>query len=810
MKKFEIEFDGYNFPQEIKNFPQWVVCGSDKIPMYSPGYQQPLEKASPTDPKSWMSFDIAEHLCEMNEGLLPGFVLTPDDPYTVIDMDVHQDTPQEHIQWFWQIAQGAQSYVEASASGKGLHIWVHGNYGEGRRSSDYGVERYSQERFIICTGRVVIQLPISNGNGVCDYLAQYLDEKAKIIIKVEDQPQVRSDEDVLADILTWVNSENFETLYYSPINRLIPNQYPSGSEADAALINFLVKASPNNAQVMRIFRKTQLANRGPKPGQKDKIMADDKYLNRTINNMRSYLQVEIQQKQAQTEAMIAMSRRNIEAMMATSAEQQQQIKQQLAVKDAEFDVEKVEYGFPPGPIGEIAKWIYQNSIMPVPVIAITTALAFASGLTAKGWRFRRKHLNAYYIIAARSGTGKNTMNQGLGSIIQHMDKMGDNLLNIFSFDEMRSSIAWKKELNERINLCSVTPEIGGILEELNTTGNSNASQVKTFLLNSYSAAHVGVITGGATYSNKENNVETSKTEATLTLIGETTLDSLFKNLTGKLAADGFMSRFNFGVYEGYSPEQSISEMIELPGYLADLIHGIFCTQTHYVDNGWSGEVGVTQEASNRLNEISRFLNSKLGNEAKMNDETLRQIYTRVLERIERMVGTFAVFDNFNQPVVQLSHVEWANSYIMSSVKLMLDRYKSGEIGELTDSKIRRSVADAILRYFSADLSDNNQEYQYEPLQKRKIFLQGAVLKRCYRQLARLESSRNGEKPGRALYRVLQDFTSEGLITPLSEGDKSVLAAPADGSQPINIGKKAGAWFISDVEGLQAITNNTDS
>lgn len=810
MKKFTTEFDGYNFPQEIKAIPQWVVCYADKIPMYSPGYQQPLEKASPTDPKSWMSFGTAEHLCEMNEGLLPGFVLTPDDPFTVIDMDVHDDTPAEHTQWFWQIAQGAGSYVESSASGKGLHVWVYGNHGEGRRSSDYGIERYSQERFIICTGNVVINAALSDGRGVCEYLAQFLDEKAKIIIKVEDQPQVRSDEDVINDILSWENSENFEVLYYSPINRLIPTQYPSGSEADAALINFLVKASPNNDQVKRIFRKCPLANRGPKPGQKDKIMADDKYLNRTINNMRSYLQVEIQQKQAQTEAMIAMSRRNIDAMMANSAQEQEQLKQQLAVKDAQFDVEKVDYGFPPGAIGELAKWIYQNSIMPVPVIAITTALAIATGLTAKGWTFKRKHLNAYYIIAARSGTGKNAMNQGVGNVINHMERLGDNLMNIFCFDEMRSAIAWKKELNERTNLFNVLPEIGGILEELNSQWNSNSSQIKTFLLNSYSASHIGVKTGGASYSSKENNVESLNTEATLSFIGETTLDSLFKNLTGKLAADGFMSRINFGVYEGYSPEDNDDEFIELPDWLAQLIHYIYCTQANYIDNGYTVEVKETPEARERRNEIRRALAAKLGNEAKMDDETLRQIYTRVRERLERMIGTFAVFDNPADPIVKIEHVEWANAYIGSSTKLMLDRYKTGEIGELNDSKIRRAVADAILRYFSADLSDNTQEYMYVAHQKRKIFLQGAISKRCYRQLSRLEASRSGEKPGRALWRMLNDFTAEGLITPLSEGDKAALSAPENGGEPINIGKKAAAWFISDLEGLKAITNNTDS
>lgn len=810
MKKFEIEFDGYNFPQEIKNVPQWVVCGSDKIPMYSPGYQQPLEKASPTDPKTWMTFDIAEHLCEMNEGLLPGFVLTPDDPYTVIDMDVHPDTPQEHIQWFWQIAQGAQSYVEASASGKGLHIWVHGNYGEGRRSSDYGVERYSQERFIICTGRVVIQLPISNGNGVCDYLAQYLDEKAKIIVKVEDQPQVRSDEDVLADILSWENSDNFEVLYYSPINRLIPNQYPSGSEADAALINFLVKASPNNAQVMRIFRKTQLANRGPKPGQKDKIMADDKYLTRTINNMRSYLQVEIQQKEAQQEALIAMSRRNVEAWLTNQADiaaQKAEIRQSLAAHDAQFEVEKTDYDFPPGPIGEIAKWIYNTSQVPVKVIAITTALAFASGLTAKGWRYRDKHLNAYYIIAARSGTGKNAMHQGIGKIVNLMDEIGDNLLEIFNADDMRSTIAWRKELIERGNMCSILPEIGGMLEDLNSIANPAAAERKIFLLNAYSAAHEGVLASGATYSNKENNIISNQKSVTLSLIGETTLESLFKNLTGKLAADGFMSRFNYGVYEGYTVKRNLSTKLEFPVYLKDYIHYIFGAQAEFAHNGYAYEITETQEARDRLAEVENFILSKVGNEAKMNDETLRQIYNRIQERLERMAGTFAVFEKPDTPVVQLHHVEWSYSYIMSSVHMMLEKYKSGEIGEVNESKIRRTVANAILRYLECDLSNNKGELRYIPHQNLNIFLRGPILARCQGQLSRVEQARRTIGPAEILRRTLQDFVQEGLIQVLSEGEKSILANPSDPAvTAISISKETHAWRVADMKLLEKMVS----
>ena len=70
--------------------------------------------------------------------------------------------------------------------------------------------------------------------------------------------------------------------------------------------------------------------------------------------------------------------------------------------------------------------------------------------------------------------------------------------------------------------------------------------------------------------------------------------------------------------------------------LISLIHYIFAQQADYQTNGHSVEVQETQEARDRLYEIQMFLEGKLGNEAKMNDETLRQIYNRIQEKTERM------------------------------------------------------------------------------------------------------------------------------------------------------------------------------
>ncbi|MFX8539116.1 hypothetical protein ABTL98_18685, partial [Acinetobacter baumannii] len=85
-------------------------------------------------------------------------MLSAEDPFTCIDLDIKADTPQEQCDRASSIIKTLNSYTEYSQSGKGFHIWVYGNIGKGLRRDN--VEIYSQERFIICTGNTLKSEPI--------------------------------------------------------------------------------------------------------------------------------------------------------------------------------------------------------------------------------------------------------------------------------------------------------------------------------------------------------------------------------------------------------------------------------------------------------------------------------------------------------------------------------------------------------------------------------------------------------------------------------------------------------------------------
>ena len=86
-----------NIPQEMRERPQWCLAATDKRPL-----QLNKANADPTNPATWSTFD-AVYAKAKEYGLGVGYVLTKDDPYTCIDLDIKDTTPAEHIKLIHKI-----------------------------------------------------------------------------------------------------------------------------------------------------------------------------------------------------------------------------------------------------------------------------------------------------------------------------------------------------------------------------------------------------------------------------------------------------------------------------------------------------------------------------------------------------------------------------------------------------------------------------------------------------------------------------------------------------------------------------------
>lgn len=270
---------------ELQQLPQWCVCGDNKVPMYEKNGK--LVNSSVIDPSKWMTFKdayAALHKHSYNGPLYLGFVLTKQDPYVCIDMDVKDVTNEpDPTKWtsmheyngMTRIVEEFATYSELSKSGKGLHVWCKGQTEKGCRRGS--LELYSSERFIICTGNAINQLPIEDRKDLVALMYLKMNEQEPELQELVEVEEEYSDQKII-DMAT--NAQNGGK-YVDLCNGLWDKYgYPSQSEADLALMSMLCFYSKSNEQCRHLFRASAL-------GKRDKATQDNKYLDRTIKHARS-------------------------------------------------------------------------------------------------------------------------------------------------------------------------------------------------------------------------------------------------------------------------------------------------------------------------------------------------------------------------------------------------------------------------------------------------------------------------------------------------------------------------------------------
>lgn len=248
-------------PQGLRDRAQWCVAGADKAPRNAKTGQH----ASVTEASTWSTFVVAASAACPN-GLGIGYVLTADDPYSCIDLDVKDSTTQPELDRYRQIVQDFDSYTEISRSGRGLHVIVEGKVGKGRRRD--GVELYSQERFIICTGNALDNKPIADRSELLGRLVEQMGEGRPVPVAPLDLPATDPDRVIWRRASTARNGAKFISLCEGEWTLM---GFPSQSEADLALMGMLTFYSCSNDQCRRMFRMTKL-------GQRAKATKNNRYV----------------------------------------------------------------------------------------------------------------------------------------------------------------------------------------------------------------------------------------------------------------------------------------------------------------------------------------------------------------------------------------------------------------------------------------------------------------------------------------------------------------------------------------------------
>ena len=707
-----MSFDYNRIPEELRWTAQWCVAGIDekgtyKAPTQIVGNGVRIRNADPTNPRSWSDFETVREYAEAHPPHGIGFVMSAADPYVCIDLDIKNATnepdptkwtKQENIDRFHKIVMSFHSYTERSTSGQGYHIWVRGHTGRGARRD--GVEVYSQERFMVFTGDVVIDTPIAENQDLLDALLFEMRRGDPPILTLVDNEQTETDEVIYNRATNADNAQKFYSLWNGD---WAASGYPSQSEADIALLTMLAFYCKSNSQVFRLFRLSQL-------GKREKAVKNDYYLGTSLKKVRSIAANEQANNSVGERMAQALVLRLVHgAPVPPPAVQPQQPQQPrpaapplpppaaqppqatppqrgniatLNLPPFNYKPEVVDLPpvklmeslqYPPGIVGEIARHIYDTSPRPIREVSIVAALGLMAGVCGRAFHIPQSGLNLYIILVGQSAIGKEAMHSGISGIIKRLAGVFPGCTKFVDFSDYVSSPALTKAIATNPAFVNIAGEFGKKLQRMANDGDAVMQQLRTVMTNLYQKSGPGSVFGGLGYSDKDKNVA-SVSGVAYSMIGETTPGTFYDSLTDTMMADGFMSRFTVVEFVGERPPQSENFEKEMNQELVDRLAQIFMQASVTID---SVPVPCDSEAGEFLRVFDKKCDKEINN---TKDEGWRQMWNRAHLKVFRISAILAVCDNHCLPLINLEHVMWAYDLIMRDINIMTRRMKSGEVG----------------------------------------------------------------------------------------------------------------------------------
>ncbi|MGY4398728.1 hypothetical protein ACVWZA_003938, partial [Sphingomonas sp. UYAg733] len=343
---------------------------------------------------------------------------------------------------------------------------------------------------------------------------------------------------------------------------------------------------------------------------------------------------------------------------------------------------------PPGFVGALAQFIYQQAPRPVAEVAIVGALGLMAGIAGRTWHIPGSGLNLYVVLVARSAIGKEAMHSGIANLIRAAsERYAEAGLHV-DFNDFVSGPALHKACEQNPCFVNVAGEIGHKFVQMATTNDPNARSLRKILTTLYSKSGPGGIAGGISYSSQENNVASAQGVA-FSLIGETTPSTFYESITDAMMRDGFMSRFCVIEYAGDRPAKNPAPLQRPPQPLVD--HMVLIVR----HAGLAAATNVFQAVA--FGDGAKALLDRFEDEcdaaihAAGDDENVRQLWNRAHLKALRVAALLAVGDQYLNPIVTDEQAAWAVTLMRHGIAAFDKRLRQGEVGEGSDGGREQKV-----------------------------------------------------------------------------------------------------------------------
>lgn len=356
--------------------------------------------------------------------------------------------------------------------------------------------------------------------------------------------------------------------------------------------------------------------------------------------------------------------------------------------------------WPPGFAGQLANFIYQNSYLAIPEVAISATLGLLAGVCGRAFETPTgKDLALYIILVARSGVGKDGIHDGIPKLINLAAIPGAE--HFIRQQDFASGPALHKALLMQPGFLNLQGEFGRKLKGMSNLNNAPMQELRTVMTNAYAKDFLE----GKAYSSNEKSLLGVRWPA-LSFLGETTPGTFSESQTPDMMEDGFMSRFFIITYDGPRPSPNEArglyefEPEELAQWKALVARALPYQRT--INTPDRIRVDWNNDAYDKLErfelECTNFINAT-------EDESERQVWNRAHIKALKIASLLAVADNDVHPKMNLGHATWAITVVRRDIAAFLARKKNGDVG--TDDHAREQKLLALAgRYIRNGVADS--------------------------------------------------------------------------------------------------------
>ena len=761
-----------NVPHELKINMKWAVSTMkvldtntgrlDKSP------RNPItgERLSVGSESGWVTFDEASNAGYPAIGML----MTNKDPYTVIDLD--KSNSDEANALARTIYNTFESYTEKSFSGNGVHIILKGDNQAGRRKGN--VEVYSQERYIICTGKILRNKEIMDGGKPLESLIKSLHsyDNPDTLPIINDSDERESDSQIIAKMFAAANGTSVRKLFETR-----PGPNDDWSKLDSSLAQHICFYTKNQQQALRLFRASALyrgeGSERKKNGYENTRKYEEDYLLRRTFSRAWYLN---EQRRIQSEMsdeafsnMVEKSKNHSTPDVIDIAKRPQVTANHYKSKFGEITYESFLPALlpPTGLVGEIAKYIYSVAPRPVWEVAIAGALSFISGVAGRHYNINGSGLGLYLIVLAQTGRGKEAANLGITNLINSVAQNVPSV-RMFRGPSMIASgqglIRCMGETNDEDNIPSklmLLSEFGHTLGII-TSRDATAADIRTrqALLDFYSKNSWGSHISESAYADKANNVK-SVDSPNICILGDTTPESFFKSISMDIINEGFLPRFVIVEYDGLRVQPNEVMNSKPP---TDLVVRVQ-TLTHQViamrDQNQCLAIQLSEEARTLFQDFNDYCDYTINTNSEV-----AELWNRGHLNALRIAGCLAVGNNLFEPRVSAQDAQWAIEMIKRSVLSISHRMAKGVFGK-SDIALESLAKEVIKDYYDTPVQSrkNPDKPDHQETTRERGYIPHSFI---YRKLGRKPAYVNNARGVvAAVNNVMYSLIAQGYITELN-------------------------------------------